>query len=173
MRSRLAALLAMVVAASAFASEPLHTFPASNIELYATGSVERVDVEGSFVQFHLADSAFFATALVFKDTLNDYPQLLAFSEQFINTAYPASSNPISSEIEVESEFANSLLIGREYLIDAESGTCELLLGHAVGDRTYMFFTITDPRGARRCVDAGADLRTVASQITASIAVHGN
>ncbi len=173
MKFHLTAFLAIAIASSAFAAEPLHTFPASGIELHATGSVESVTVEGNFVQFHFTDLDIFATALVFRDTVNDYPQLLAFSEQFLNTAFPGDRNQIAGEIEVHSEFANSTVVGREYLIDAESGVCELLLAHSVGNRTYMFFNVTDPSSSARCVDASSELRSAVNKITASIAISGN
>ncbi len=172
MKHYLTALLAISITSSAFAEELLHTFPASGIGLYATDNVESVTVEGNFVQFHLADPDIFATALVFKDTLNDYPQLMAFTEQFLNTAYPDGRNQISGEIEVQTEFASSTVSGREYLIDAESGTCELLLAHAVGERTYMFFSVAAPGGTTSCVDAGSRLQSAVKEIAASIAISG-
>ncbi len=173
MRLHLAALLTAAASLNAHATEPLHVFTASSVEIYATDDIESIDVEEIFVEFDVSDSPIFASALVFKDELNDYPQLLAFSEQFISTAYASSNNRIFSELEVQSEFANARLTGREYLIDAESGTCELLLGHAVGDSTYMFFTVIDPRGTARCVDAGRELRSIVTKVTASVAVAGH
>lgn len=172
MRVYLAAFSAATVSLSAYATEPLHTYPASSIEFYATDSVEDIDVEGNFVELHLVDSGVFATAFVFKDTRNQYPQLEAFSEQFLNTAYASSNNGVFGQVNVQSEFANSVVNGREYLIDAESGTCELLLATSVGDRTYIFFTITDPRSSAKCADSGSALRAIANNVTASIAIGG-
>jgi len=173
MRVYVAVFMAATISLSAYATEPLHTYRASSVEFYATDHVENVDVEGEFVEFHLVDSGVFATALIFKDTRNQYPQLEVFSKQFLNTAYASSDNRVFGQIEVQSEFANTAVNGREFLIDAESGTCELILATSVGDRTYIFFYISDPHVTAKCEDSGRELRTIANNITASIAVSGN
>ena len=172
MKAFLTIFLALAISSTAIAADPVHSIPASGIELYVTDTVEEVEVEGDFLRFYLTDSGIFATGFVFKDTQNEYPQLKAFADQFLDTYFASSENRVFSEIAVQSDFTNKMITGREYLIDAESGTCELLLAHAVGDRTYMFFNITHVRGPTRCVDVARELQSAVRSIAASIVING-
>ena len=172
MKVLMIAFLAVAIPSSALGDEPLHTFPASGIELHATDDVEDVEVEGTFIRFHVADSTVFATAMVFKDTQNDYPLVREFSDQFMSSTYSGPGNRVFSEIQVETDFANRMVTGREYLIDTERDECDMLLSHAVGDRSYIFFNLTDLRTGRRCVDVGRDLQSAARKIAASIVING-
>jgi len=173
MRLHLTSIVALLLAQGAHAGEPLHTFPSSNIEIYATDSVDKVEASGNFVRFHLADTTIFATALVFRDTQNQYPQLAAFSGQFLKIAYKGNDYHVFSQRDVQSEFFNVTTNGREYLIDSEQGTCELVLVNPVGDRTYVHFQIADPLRNTTCEVSGVRLRAIAKKLTASIAVVEN
>ena len=170
MRLHLTSIVALLFAQGAHAGEPLHTFSSSNIELYATDSVENVEVSGDFVKFYLVDTTIFATALVFRDTRNQYPQLAAFSEQFLKMAYKGNNNHVFSQLEVQSEFSNVITNGREYLIDTDRGTCELVLVNPVGDRTYVHLQVAESLRNTTCEDSGLRLRAIAKKLTASIAV---
>ncbi len=163
--------VAFLVAQSAYASETLHTMPAAGLDFLKTDSVENVVVDAGrdFVQFVLADADINATAFVFRDTKNHYPQLDAFSEQFLEVAYPGGGNSIAGRGSVWSKFANVVADGREYLIDSEKGTCELVLVSAVGDLSYANFRIADESSSIPCSEARARLRAIAKSVTASIA----
>ena len=162
---------AFLVVQSAYASETLHTMPSAGLDFLKTENVENVviDTGRDFVQFVLVDADIHATAFVFRDTTNHYPQLNAFSEQFLEVAYPGGGNSIAGRRSVQSKFANVVADGREYLIDSEKGTCELVLVSAVGDLSYANFRIADESSSAPCSESGGKLRAAAKAVTASVA----
>jgi len=170
MGAHLGIFAALLAAQFAYASEPLHTFSSSKLKIYATDSVERVDVSDRNIRFHLVDKKIFATAFLFQDTQNSYPQLTEFSEQFLKMAYSGDEYRVLSKLNVESKFSNVTADGREVLIDSENGPCELVLVTTVGDRTYIHFQVVDPSSDPSCEISGAGLRAIVDKVTASIAV---
>ena len=154
----------------AIADAPLHTFPESGITINATKHVKELFVKGNYITFKLNDKATFAVAMVFKDNSNPYPLLEEFSAQFVDQIYGQLEHQVFEKLAVEKAYANSTSEGIEYLIDVEETNCELYLASAVGEKTYIFFTISNEINKGSCKDNSQSLKAEVDAVVNSISL---
>jgi hypothetical protein len=154
----------------AIAGDSLHTYPESGIAINKTEHVKTLHVEGDYITFKLSKKEIFATAMVHKDTLSNYPMLDKFSGRFFEALYGAQDHEVFEKLNVEKTYANNSSQGIEYLIDVADKNCELFLTSVVGGNTYMVFTISNEVNKGNCVDKGQSLRTQLDHVVNSISL---
>ncbi|MBB3169437.1 hypothetical protein [Simiduia aestuariiviva] len=172
-------MFALMVAAAlwsagVFSQEVLHSYPSSGIDVVKTDRMFAVEATGQKLKFDILDRDVLATAFVHRDGRNPYTMLEAFSEQFFARIYSSVQGySVISRNEVQSEYANGVASGQEYVIEFSDGKCELYLASALGKNTYVFFNISDEiNKSAGCEGASAKLRKAANDVMSSISVDG-
>lgn len=171
MRIQFTLALGGLIAFNVNAKEPLHAYLSSGVEVHETDTMNRVEATGPNIRFFLKNKKILATAFVFKDTRNPYPLLNDFAEQFLKRAYASYDYQIFEKNKVMNNFANRKSDGVEYLVDLGGEKCELYLASSVGNQTYIFFNISIEVTNAKCASIGDKLKSVVTQVNASIAIN--